>query len=71
MRDRGHRGSGRSCSPPGTTLLDRRIEVPPRARTQPGEEMVTQVLPSWNQVREWLLELDDLRQGLSRTHRTG
>jgi len=32
-----------------------------------GGKMVTQVLPSWNQVREWLLELEELRRGHEKT----
>ena len=35
-----------------------------RSRRSQREEVVSHSLPSWNQVLEWLLELDALRMGL-------
>lgn len=34
-----------------------------RAWERAKGKMVTQVLPSWNEVREWLLDLGELRSG--------
>ena len=37
----------------------------PASRCERAEEVVSQEVPSWNQVREWLSELESLRTAIA------
>jgi len=74
-------GSGRQAAHPPLLRSDRTVEG--EAQTQMlrkpfdvlaramGAEVVSHEVPSWNQVRDWLRELESLRQASLNSPRNG